>query len=76
MPNGTPVISLPKYGMGSSGLHSDNSTVDIFILNNEDGINKIVSPVRCIFVVDRGFMRYVYMYTHICLLISTFHVYI
>ena len=48
---------IQDYGMGSSGLHNDCSSVDIFMLVNEDDINTIVNPLKCMFVVDRGFMQ-------------------
>lgn len=47
--------------MGTSGLHSDNATVDIMLLTNEDDIVTTINPLKCIFIIDRGFMRY-YMF--------------
>lgn len=33
--DGIPIISLPKYGMGSSGMHSDcSSYISLFLCNN------------------------------------------
>ena len=59
LPDGTPVKSLPKWGMSCSGRHSDNNSFDIFIIMNEDGINVIFPPEKTCFICDRG-MLYIY----------------
>lgn len=43
--------------MGSSGRHSDNSSIDVSIFTNSDNINETIDPRKCAFFCDRGFMR-------------------
>ena len=40
--------------MGSSGLHNDNNSLDVFYITNEDRIRETVPLKENIFFVDRG----------------------